>query len=81
MYYTTFSFVDKSLPNYLSRSYVRAFHREEVIRDRYGDILEFVDNKVFKSKGRWNHKDAFGRSRIMMAKIFVFKCIKKGSIC
>lgn len=66
-----------SLPNYLSISHVRAFHKEEFIRDRYGEVLEFLDSKIFKSKGIWNHRDAHGRSRKMRAKIFVFKCIKK----
>ena len=70
-----------SVPNYLSNSHVRAFPKQETVRNRYGKILEFLDSRVFTSKDKWNHINAYGVSRKMHAKIFVFKCIKKRLSC
>jgi len=69
-----------SVPNYLSKSHVRAFPNEKVVRSRYGKILEFLDSKCFIGK-RNAHKNAYGNSVKMNSKIFVFKCIKKVKSC
>ena len=66
-----------SLPNYLSRSHVRAFINEESAIERYNNILDFLDVRIFIGKRKRLHKNAYGKSKNMYSKIFVYKCIKK----
>jgi len=67
-----------SVPNYLSKSHVRAFPNEEMVKDRYGEVLTFLGSGCFT--GRFTtHRDSYGRSIKNHSQIFVFKCISRGN--
>ena len=66
-----------SVPNYLSSSHVRAFHNQRMIKNRFKDLVEFLEIKTFTGN-RTRHRNAYGVSRTYFSKIFVCKCIKRG---
>jgi len=66
-----------SVPNYLSRTHVRAFPNQETVRERYSEVLTFLESGCFTGKSSGYHKDAYGRSVTTYSQIFGFKCIRR----
>jgi 2-polyprenyl-3-methyl-5-hydroxy-6-metoxy-1,4-benzoquinol methylase len=65
-----------SVPNYWTPSHVRAFANRGMIKERFKDMLEFLQIQTFTGS-KTRHRDAYGVSRNYHSKLFVCKCIKR----
>lgn len=66
-----------SLPNYMSKSHVRAFNNEDEVKQRYGHLIKFEDSDIWQAKRKWDHVPPSGGESVkMFSRIFIFKGVK-----
>ena len=68
-----------SVPNYMSKTHVRAFNNVEEVVKRYGHLLRFEDYVLgLKSKKQLNHFPPGSDKPVKMyTKIFVCRCVRR----